>query len=50
VKNFPVEWALPNYRGVTQDAIDYMKPLIQGSPVVLMDGGLPAFVKPYYKR
>jgi ATP-dependent phosphofructokinase / diphosphate-dependent phosphofructokinase len=50
VKNFPVEWAKPNYRGVTQDAIDYMKPLIQGSPVVLMDGGLPAFVKPYYKR
>lgn len=50
VKNFPVEWALPNYRGVTQDAIDYMKPLIQGSPVVLMDGGLPAFVKPYYKK
>jgi len=50
VKNFPVEWALPNYRGVSQDAIDYMKPLIQGSPVILMDGGLPAFVKPYYKR
>ncbi|MHC1734367.1 MAG: 6-phosphofructokinase [Erysipelotrichaceae bacterium] len=50
VKNFPVEWAKPNYRGVTQDAIDYMKPLIQGSPVVLMDGGLPAFVKPYYKK
>jgi len=50
VKNFPVEWALPNYRGVSQEAIDYMKPLIQGSPVILMDGGLPAFVKPYYKK
>jgi 6-phosphofructokinase len=50
VKNFPVEWTLPNYRGVTSEAYDYMRPLIQGTPVILYDGGLPAFVKPYYKR
>lgn len=48
VKNFPVEWALPNYRGVTEEAIAYMKPLIQGSPVVTYKDGVPAFVKPYY--
>ncbi len=48
VKNFPVEWALPNYRGVTEEAIAYMKPLIQGSPVVTYKDGVPAYVKPYY--
>ena len=51
VKGFPLEWALPNYRGITQEAIDYITPLIQGSPVVLYDeSGLPEFVKPYYMR
>lgn len=51
VKSFPLEWALPNYRGITQEAIDYMLPLIQGSPVVIYDEkGLPAHVKPYYMR
>ena len=48
VKNFPVEWALQNYRGVTEEAIAYMKPLIQGSPVVTYKDGVPAYVKPYY--
>jgi len=50
VKNFPVEWALPNYHGVKQEATNYMRPLIQGTPVILMDGGLPAYVVPFYKR
>ncbi len=50
VKNFPVEWTLPNYRGVTQAATNYMRPLIQGTPVILSDGGLPAYVVPFYKR
>ncbi|MFV0479614.1 MAG: 6-phosphofructokinase [Anaerorhabdus sp.] len=50
VKNFPQEWMLPNYRGITQEAYDYMRPLIQGEPVVLMENGLPAFVKPFYMR
>ncbi|HET6786130.1 MAG TPA: diphosphate--fructose-6-phosphate 1-phosphotransferase [Erysipelotrichaceae bacterium] len=48
VKNFPVEWAKPNYRGVTDEAIAYMRPLIQGQPVVTYKNGVPAFVKPYY--
>ena len=50
VKNFPIEWAIPNYRGVTQQATNYMRPLIQGTPVILMEGGLPAYVVPFYKR
>lgn len=48
VKNFPVEWAKPNYRGVTDEAIAYMRPLIQGQPVITYKDGVPAFVKPYY--
>ena len=50
VKHFPLEWALPNYRGVTEEAIKYMKPLIQGSPVVTYKDGLPAYIKPYYMK
>jgi ATP-dependent phosphofructokinase / diphosphate-dependent phosphofructokinase len=48
VKKFPVEWAKPNYRGVTEEAISYMRPLIQGQPVIAYKDGVPAFVKPYY--
>lgn len=48
VKNFPVAWAKPNYRGVTDEAIAYMRPLIQGQPVITYKDGVPAFVKPYY--
>ena len=48
VKNFPIEWAKPNYRGVTDEAIAYMRPLIQGQPVITYKNGVPAFVKPYY--
>lgn len=50
VKHFPVEWAKPNFRGVTDEAIAYMKPLVQGSPVVIDANGLPAYVKPYYMK
>jgi len=50
VKNFPVEWAKPNFRGVTEEAVAYMRPLIEGQPVVVYHGGVPAYVKPYYKR
>lgn len=48
VKHFPVEWAQPNYRGITQAALDYFQPLIEGTPVILEENGLPRFVKPYY--
>lgn len=50
VKNFPLEWILPNYCGIAKEAYDYMRPLIQGSPVVIYKNGLPAFVKPYYMK
>lgn len=50
VKSFPVEWAKPNFRGVTEEAIAYMRPLIEGQPVITYHNGVPAYVKPYYKR
>ena len=50
VKSFPAEWILPNYRGITKEAIEYLNPLIVGSPVVIYTDGVPAYVKPYYMR
>lgn len=50
VKSFPKEWMLPNYRGITEEALNYLRPLIQGEPVVIMKEGIPAYVKPYYMR
>jgi hypothetical protein len=48
VKHFPKEWILANYRGVTQEALDYMRPLIEGQPVIIYKNGIPAFLKPFY--
>ncbi|MFV0380593.1 MAG: 6-phosphofructokinase [Anaerorhabdus sp.] len=50
VKSFPKEWMLDNYRGITKEAYDYMRPLIQGEPVIIMENGLPAFIKPFYMK
>ncbi len=50
VKNFPSSWILPNYAGITKEGYDYLEPLIVGSPVVIYENGVPAFVKPYYMR
>ncbi|PKM63675.1 MAG: phosphofructokinase, partial [Firmicutes bacterium HGW-Firmicutes-20] len=46
VKSFPLEWMLPNYRGVAQAALDYMRPLIEGSPVIRYKNGVQQFVVP----
>lgn len=51
VKNFPLEWILDNYRGVTQEALDYFAPLMVGQPQIHLDEkGLPRYVKPFYHR
>lgn len=50
VKNFPVDWILPNYRGISEEAYAYLKPLVVGSPVVYYKDGIPAYIKPYYMR
>ena len=50
VKSFPSEWILPDYQGITEEAFAYLRPLISGTPVILYENGLPAYVKPYYQR
>ena len=47
VKHFPAEWILPNYQGITQEAIE---PLMTGEPKLIMDGALPATIVPFNKR
>ena len=50
VKAFPSNWIKPDYEGITDEALAYLRPLIVGSPTVLYKDGLPAYVTPYYKR
>ena len=50
VKNFPTDWLLANYSGITEEAYNYMRPLIEGNPLLVMKDGLPAYVKPFYMR
>ncbi|MBQ4253787.1 MAG: diphosphate--fructose-6-phosphate 1-phosphotransferase, partial [Erysipelotrichaceae bacterium] len=45
VKNVPAEWILPDYKGVTQEFIDYVRPLIQGEPELIMENGIPAQIE-----
>lgn len=50
VKNFPKEWLLDDYAGLKQEGYDYLRPLIQGTPVIIYKDGLPAYITPYYMR
>lgn len=52
VRNFPKEWILPNYQGISQEAIEYLRPLIKGSPTIIYDSEthLPKQVVPYFMR
>jgi len=50
VKGFPAEWILPEYAGITEDAYNYLRPLIKGQPVIIYENGIPAYVKPFYMR
>lgn len=51
VRHFPLEWILPDFAGITQEGIDYVSPLLVGTPVILYDEkGLPKHVTPYYMR
>lgn len=50
VKHFPAEWILPDYQGIAPEAFEYFKPLVDGEPKLVMDGGVPATIKPFNKR
>ncbi|HIT51303.1 MAG TPA: diphosphate--fructose-6-phosphate 1-phosphotransferase [Candidatus Aveggerthella excrementigallinarum] len=50
VKHVPAEWILPDYQGVTQEFYDYIEPLIQGEPDLVMENGLPKTIVPFNMR
>lgn len=50
VKRFPDEWMLPNYQGITPEAVAYFQPLIEGEPKLIMEGGIPATIVPFNRR
>lgn len=51
VKAFPKEWIVPAWQGVTEEALAYFQPLIQGEPAIIYGAnGLPKTVKPYNLR
>lgn len=50
VKPFPAEWIKINYRGITEEAVKYMEPLIEGTNPLQYKDGIPQFVKPYYMK
>ena len=50
VKHFPTEWILPEYSGITDEAYEYLRPLIEGTPYITYKDGLPAYIEPYYLR
>ncbi len=41
----PLAWILPNGKGMTQEYIDYISPLIIGESKALLEDGLPRFAK-----
>lgn len=51
VKAFPTKWILPDYQGITEEAIEYFRPLIAGeAPIIYGDNGLPKTIIPYNLR
>ncbi len=44
-KAFPLEWINQSQNGITQEAIDYVLPLIQGEPVLIFENGLPLHIR-----
>ena len=50
VKHFPKEWILPDYQGITQEALDYFAPLVEGEPKLIMENGRPATIKAFNRR
>lgn len=51
VKHFPNEWIKKDYQGVTNEALDYFRPLIAGEANLMYGAdGIPLTVKPYNLR
>ena len=44
VKNVPVSWITPDGHDVTEEMLDYLRPLIVGEPSVSYKNGLPEYL------
>ncbi len=42
-KQVPLEWITKDYCNVTTEMLDYLKPLIQGEPVISYNNGIPVY-------
>lgn len=47
IKYFPLEWINDAKNNVTKEAIEYITPLIMGLPNLILDNGLPRYIKLY---
>lgn len=51
VRSFPKDWILPDYQGITEDAMEYFRPLVAGEPQIIYgDDGIPKTITPYNMR
>ena len=50
VKHFPAAWILPDHAGITEEALKYFRPLIEGEPKLVYENGVPATIKPFNQR
>lgn len=51
VRHFPKEWILDDFAGITEEGLNYVRPLLVGQPEIMYDEhGLPLHVVPYYQR
>lgn len=50
VKQFPQEWILPDYAGITDEAKKYFAPLLEGEPKLVYENGRPATIVPFNQR
>lgn len=50
VRRFPQEWILPDYQGISEEALAYFRPLLAGEPKLVYEGGLPATLPAFNKR
>lgn len=47
IKYFPSDWITKEKNNITEDAIEYMQPLIMGSPDKVLENGLPKYLTLY---
>lgn len=47
IKYFPLEWVNEEKNNITDDALEYIAPLIMGSTNLILENGIPKYIKLY---